>query len=229
MQFFNPIWRYLGRISPFQPLQDVSDEVLMNDAKEQGRSQALKTAPKMEIVEMRSETFKKAVAVIFRKEGGYVNNPRDNGGMTNKGITYKTLARWRGVAPQTISERDMRGLSRQEAEDIYYARYWQACRCDDLPDGLDLLIFDFAVNSGPARAAKFLQAAVRQTRDGIIGGMTLRAVSRANIPDVISKITADRIAWLKKHEDWDEFGNGWTKRFRQIERKALKINHGGSW
>ena len=175
---------------------------------------------------MTKTVFQNAVAKILKKEGGYVDHPRDNGGPTNFGITYKTLAKWRGVHHSKISKDDVRRLSRQEAIDIYRAKYWTTCRCDELPEGLALAVFDFAVNSGPARAAKFLQRIVGAKVDGIIGGMTLKAVKRWDEKELIVWLQNARLQWLEKHEDWDVFGRGWTNRINQIKDEALSIAKG---
>ena len=42
-------------------------------------------------------------------------------------------------------------------------------KCDDIPSGLDLCLFDFGVNAGSGRAAKFLQQMIGTTVDGGIG------------------------------------------------------------
>ena len=104
-----------------------------------------------------------ALTHVLAQEGGYVDHPADPGGATNKGITIQTLAQWRGHA---VTKDDVRNLSIKEAGEMYHARYWQAVHADDLPAGLDLAMFDYAVNSGPARAIKTLQQALGLTPDG---------------------------------------------------------------
>ena len=54
--------------------------------------------------------------------------------------------------------------------------YWDRVKADQLPEGLDLCVFDWAVNSGTGRAAKKLQAMIGTTVDGGIGSNTLRAL-----------------------------------------------------
>ena len=39
---------------------------------------------------MSKEHFEKTLKFILQREGGYVNDPNDLGGETNKGITYRT-------------------------------------------------------------------------------------------------------------------------------------------
>ncbi len=99
---------------------------------------------------MASATFERALDLVLSFEGGFVHDPRDPGGATNLGVTQATLARACG-RPVSIDE--VRALTRAEAGAIYRRLYWTAIRGDALPAGLDLAVFDCAVNSGPARRA----------------------------------------------------------------------------
>ncbi len=78
------------------------------------------------------------------------------------GITRKTLARWRGIHPWwNLPKTAVKALDRTEAARIYKALFWDVCGAGKLPRGVDLCVFDFAVNSGPQRAVKALQSALR--------------------------------------------------------------------
>lgn len=103
---------------------------------------------------MAASNFERALAHVLAFEGGFVNHPLDPGGATNLGITRAMLARARG-RPVTVAH--VRALTRAEAASIYRRFYWNAVRADDLPGGLDLAVFDLAVNAGPTRAARLLQ------------------------------------------------------------------------
>ncbi|MEO7224254.1 MAG: glycosyl hydrolase 108 family protein, partial [Devosia sp.] len=121
--------------------------------------------------------FARCLDQILKYEGGYVDHPEDPGGATNLGITHKTLARWRKIAPWwKLPKTDVRALGRDEATRIYDASYWQRVRGAELPDGRDLTLFDYAVNSGPVRAVKALQALLKVKADGWIGPLTLDAL-----------------------------------------------------
>src|SRR5690606_7617867 len=99
---------------------------------------------------MTDDRFETCLAQVLRHEGGYVDHPLDPGGATNMGITRKTLARWRRVAPWSdLPKAAVETLSRQEASRIYRQFYWDLCRAGQLPPGVDLAVFDYAVNSGP--------------------------------------------------------------------------------
>lgn len=147
---------------------------------------------------------------IIATEGGYVDHPRDPGGATNMGITHKTLAAWRGVA---VTKDDVRALTRAEALEIYRAQYWNTVRGDDLPAGLDYAVFDYAVNSGPARATKDLQRVLGVPADGIIGAITLEAIRRANdIAGLIERLCERRWRFVQSLSTFATFGNGWRRR-----------------
>ena len=44
---------------------------------------------------MKDENFEKMLKFVLQEEGGYVNDPHDRGGETNKGITHATYDSYR--------------------------------------------------------------------------------------------------------------------------------------
>ncbi|HEY7821399.1 MAG TPA: glycosyl hydrolase 108 family protein, partial [Acidimicrobiia bacterium] len=124
---------------------------------------------------MAKGNFPKCLAVTLTHEGGYVNHPRDPGGATNLGVTHKTLAAHLG---RPVSKQDVRNLTQGDVEPIYRRGYWLPVKGENLPHGVDLAVFDFGVNSGPSRSAKYLQGVVGVAKDGKIGPKTLIAVHR---------------------------------------------------
>ena len=177
---------------------------------------------------MVANNFNLAVSEIFKHEGGYVDHPKDPGGATNMGITRKTLASWRGIKPfSKLPKSEVKSLKKTEAKAIYKKRYWDRVRGDKLPSGLDLALFDFAVNSGPARAVKTLQALLYVRRDGIIGSITLGAlnkkIKRVGITKIILDYSAKRISFLRRLKTFSIFGKGWVRRVNLVEHVALKL------
>ena len=114
--------------------------------------------------------YNECLKIILMHEGGYVNHPKDPGGETNLGVTKRVYEEWGGT-------KEMKDLTVEDVEPIYKKNYWDKIKGDDLPDGLDLCVFDFGVNAGPGRAAKFLQRMIGTTVDGGIGPMTLAKVN----------------------------------------------------
>jgi len=110
--------------------------------------------------------FERAIPIILKAEGGYVNNPNDPGGETNFGISKRSYP-----------DVDIKNLTVDQASAIYRSDYWIAARCEDLPWPLSLVHFDCAVNQGVARAARLLQHSVGVTEDGVIGPQTIAAAA----------------------------------------------------
>lgn len=103
------------------------------------------------------ELFKKALQFVLKWEGGYVNNPNDKGGATNKGITQNTYNNW--LKKHNKPFKDVKNISNLEVEEIYYNNYWLAAGCNKMTSKLAVLVFDTAVNMGISRAKQFLKAA----------------------------------------------------------------------
>jgi lysozyme family protein len=164
--------------------------------------------------------FEQAVERVLRHEGGFVQHPRDPGGATRFGITRETLS-WARNRAASVS--DIRRLSRKEAIAIYRRLYWDAVCADELPSGLDLAVFDLAVNSGPARAVTMLQATLGVEADGIVGPFTLNAAREADVPDVIRRLTKARLGFLGRLATWPVFGLGWSRRVLAVEQEALRL------
>lgn len=158
--------------------------------------------------------FARALDHVFQWEGGFSDDPADPGGATRFGITRATLADWRGEA---ASVADVRTLDRDEAAAIY----WDACRCGAMPAGLELLVFDAAVNQGPVRAVRLLQAALRVRQDGQIGPVTLDAARSADTRAAIIEFAARRMEAYGMLATFPRFGLGWSRRLMDGVAAAL--------
>lgn len=164
--------------------------------------------------------FDTALAEILRHEGGWVDHPADPGGATNRGVTLKTLSEWLG-RPATKAE--VKALTVADVAPIYRAKYWNVVKADDLPAGVDLMVFDLAVNSGPGRAAKFLQEVVGAAQDGSIGPATLAKVRALHPLAVIDGMARRREAFYRSLRTFDTFGRGWMKRLADVTAKAKEM------
>ena len=166
------------------------------------------------------ENFNVALQHMLRHEGGFINHPRDPGGMTNLGVTARTWEDWIGHAP---SEKEMRELTPEKVAPLYKRKYWDAIKGDDLPSGVDYCVFDCAVNSGPGRAAKMLQEVVGVKPDGGIGPITLAAVKAVDPVVLISKYSDKRLQFWQSLPTFETFGKGWTRRGNEVKEAALKM------
>lgn len=164
------------------------------------------------------DNFGPALAAVLVHEGGYVNHPRDPGGATNRGVTQTVYNDWR--VTHGLPEQSVKHITDAEVMAIYKHRYWDAVKGDELPCGVDYCVFDFAVNSGTLRAARYLQEAAGANVDGMIGPATLAAVAAEGADELIDTICDARLAFLKRLSTFDTFGKGWTRRVEDVRAKA---------
>ena len=163
------------------------------------------------------ENFDAALAAILHHEGGFVNHPKDPGGMTNLGVTKRVWEEWVG---HEVDEKTMRALTPADVDTLYRRKYWDKVRGDELPTGVDYIVFDAAINSGPGRAAKWLQTAVGAVPDGAIGPGTLAKVEAMEPAAIIEKYQETRLAFLQSLPTWDIFGKGWGRRVAEVGKAA---------
>lgn len=176
--------------------------------------------------------FKDCLAETLKWEGGYSNHPKDPGGKTQWGIIQRVYNSYRRL--KNASPREVKLITRTEMEDIYKTFYWDKVHGDVLPIGLDCVVFDFAVNSGPSRSTKFLQKAINKVEgrslkvDGVWGPATLdAATSLKDLPGVIARVCDDRLTWLQTLKTWVTFGKGWGRRVKGIKPVALQMAEEG--
>ena len=167
------------------------------------------------------DNFQKALAAVLVHEGGFVNHPQDPGGMTNLGCTK---AVWEEHCGHTVDEKAMRALTPNDVGPLYRQKYWNKVCGDDLPAGVDYVVFDAAINSGPGRAAKWLQACVGVEPDGGIGPKTLAAVKAANPKQLVEDYSKRRLSFLMDLPTWGTFGKGWTRRVNEVNTTALSMS-----
>jgi lysozyme family protein len=177
--------------------------------------------------------FKRCMDFVFDREGGYVDNPDDPGGATNLGITIGTLTSWRG---KTVTKQDVKNLDKAEATRIYHKRYWLEARCDRLPSGLDLAVYDFAVNAGTGRSLDYLKQEFgivipppqpnhthrqypTRMRDPAMQYVLANLPDR-NVRDLISGVCSRRRAFYRRSSQFAIFGKGWLDRVDRAQRLA---------
>lgn len=170
---------------------------------------------------MTAANWPNCLQAILDFEGGFVNNPADPGGATNLGITLATL---KSYNPADTTD-DLKALTRTSpiVSFIYSTGYWRPVRGDDLPSGVDLIVFDASVNQGPRTAARTLQKAVGVTADGIIGPATLTAVGCFAAPTLIDAIATAREAEYRADAGFATFGKGWLARLDHCQALAVSM------
>lgn len=168
------------------------------------------------------ERFDRCLKAVLRHEGGYVDHPRDPGGATNLGVTLGTAKAYRLDldGDGDVDKNDVRLLTPETAAPVYRKGYWLAAACDKLPAGVDYMIFDLAVNSGTARAKRYLQELVGVPADGVIGPKTLAAVAAVKPARLVAMIAARRLQFYRGLPTFPTFGRGWTRRLSEVTATA---------
>ena len=171
------------------------------------------------------ENYDKCLEMILHHEGGYVNHPKDPGGETNLGVTKRVYEQW--VLENDILTKDMKDLEFEDVAPIYRKNYWDRVKADSLPHGVDLCVFDFSVNAGTGRGAKYLQTVVGATADGAIGPNTLRQVDEwvamRGEEDLVVAYSDARRKYYRKLKTFNTFGRGWLRRVDETEVEALRL------
>ncbi len=165
--------------------------------------------------------FGDSLEAVLAHEGGWANHPRDPGGATMRGVTQRVYDAYR--RRRRLPVRSVRSITTPELHAIYRRQYWDVVRGDELPAGVDLAVFDAAVNSGPVRAAKWLQRAVGVTADGVIGLVTLGATTEQPLARTVHRICDDRLHFLRGLTTWRTFGKGWSRRVAAVRQQALRV------
>ena len=164
--------------------------------------------------------YDKCLETILHHEGGYVNHPKDPGGETNLGVTKRVYLEHGGT-------KNMKDLLVEDVAPIYKKGYWDKMKGDELPNGLDLCVFDFGVNAGPGRSAKYLQTMIGTVADGGIGPNTLAKlaeyVEKHGIEKCIEDFQGARQDYYEKLSTFATFGNGWTRRVDEMTELAMSM------
>ena len=164
--------------------------------------------------------YDKCLETILHHEGGYVNHPKDPGGETNLGVTKRVYEEWGGT-------KDMKDITVEDVAPKYKKNYWDRVKGDDLPSGLDLCVFDFGVNEGTGRSAKYLQRMIGTVADGGIGPNTLRAlgnyVESEGLEQTIRNFQEARQKYYESLKTFETFGRGWTRRVDETTELAVSM------
>ena len=170
-----------------------------------------------------------AFDALMESEGGFTDDIRDPGnflpdgrpGCTNLGVTQRA---WENFIGRQVTHDEMRALTPEQVKPFYKQKYWDVIKADDLPGGIDYMVFDTCVNSGPGRAARLLQQCVGTTPDGSIGPATLAAVTNANLEKLIDDYSAARLDYMQSLNGWPVYGKGWERRVKEVAELADSLS-----
>lgn len=163
----------------------------------------------------------KLVPFILKWEGGFVNDPDDLGGATNKGITFATYKRYRkkkGMPEPTIE--DLKGITDAEWTEILKTMYWDRWEADFINNqSIANILVDWFWCSG-IHGIKRPQKLLNVTVDGIVGEKTIAAVNAADPKDLFEKIKQERFSFIdeicKARPANEKFSKGWLNRINDF-------------
>lgn len=155
--------------------------------------------------------YDKAFKIIIGHEGGYVNDPKDPGGETKYGVSKRAY-------PNV----DIANLTLDDAKKIYRKDYWDACRCEELPGKIKLMVFDTAVNQGVRTAIKLLQQSAKCDADGLIGPNTVKSACKIKEDELLSDYTSYRAVRYAGTRNFDVYGRGWMKRLFSVAKDSAE-------
>jgi len=166
------------------------------------------------------ENWDKSFNMVLVHEGGYVNDPRDPGGRTNMGVTQRA---WESYLNRSVTEAEIRGLTREVIKPFYKAMYWDKLKGDQLPAGVDYAAYDLAVNSGVGRAAKYLQEIAGVVVDGAIGPKSMEAIAACDPQEMVDALCGMRLEFLQRLPTFGTYGKGWSIRVAEVKEKATSM------
>jgi lysozyme family protein len=164
--------------------------------------------------------FEKSLELVLRSEGGYVNNPKDPGGETMRGVTKAAWSTW---LKRTIMPGEMAKLTVADITPFYKALYWDKAYCNQLPAGVDYMAFDAAVNMGVGQSIRLLQRSLGCVADGVIGPNTMKAINEADTKTLIDKFSAQKEMFYRSLGTFSVFGKGWLRRVEEVKQAALSM------
>ena len=171
---------------------------------------------------MTTASYQKALRFILRWEGGFVDDPADRGGRTNRGVTQRTYDSWR--SRQGLAPRDVKDIEEAEVSAIYEGDYWIPPRCDILASPLDLAEFDTAVNMGVRRSVRILQTVLGCGVDGAFGDTTKTAAANCDPGDAVVQYCKVREGIYRGIVQRDptqaRFLKGWMNRLNALRAEA---------
>lgn len=167
--------------------------------------------------------FETAIEMVLRQEGSeYTDDPDDNGGPTRWGITLTDLR----IDDKGATADDVRNLSREQAIDIYWRRYWLGIHLDRLPTGVvQTLVFNQGILSGTGTAVKKLQTVLGVASDGMIGPITAGALRGKNQNavgiDFMIEMQKRYIDIVKSNTSQIKWLRGWMNRTYELLRLCV--------
>lgn len=158
---------------------------------------------------------------ILRWEGGFVNDPLDKGGETNKGITIGTFRRFYG---KDATVEQLKNITDEQWLHIFKCGYWNKWKADEIKNqSVANIVVDWAWCSGTVTAIRQVQKILDVEVDGVVGDNTLTAINTVDQHSLFDKIHSKRIEFVEDIVKRDaaqlRFLKGWINRINALQWK----------
>lgn len=173
-----------------------------------------KAKNQMEKQKKYDKVFIAAMNKVFEHEGGFSDDPRDNGGTTNLGVSLmfaKSIKLDLNKDGKTDAA-DIKLIDTNTALDLYYEHFWLKASCHALRPEVAIFHFDVAVNMGVSAAIRLLQRAAKVSVDGVIGKQTVMATFSRGTEEILTEYATHRMIRYSSLDDWPTYRVGWTRR-----------------
>jgi len=176
--------------------------------------------------------FEAALVHVLKMEGGFSDDAHDPGGPTNRGITLKVFAAWKGITLTSTNRSrlvsELRAIPDAAVREIYRTRYWRPAHCAEMAQALALFHFDAAVNHGVTGAMRLLQRAAGTPADGEIGPNTRAAIARYSTHELLQRYAQVRRERYRTLPHFWRFGRGWLRRVDSTLAAAEALHIGAA-
>ena len=168
------------------------------------------------------ERIEKLKSFILSWEGGFVNDLRDPGGATNKGVT---LATFRSVFGKDKTVKDLKKITDSQWMTIFKTKFWDRYKADSIKDEwITYLLVDWLWTSGPGNAIERVQKFLGLKVDGIVGNVTINKINSFNGKELFIKLWHLRENFIKTRAQYPIYGKGWLRRLNGIQYSKLLVN-----
>ena len=168
------------------------------------------------------ERIENLKSFILSWEGGFVNDPRDPGGATNKGVT---LATFRSVFGKDKTVKDLKKITDSQWMTIFKTKFWDRYKADSIKDEwITYLLVDWLWASGAGNAINRVQKFLGLKVDGIVGNITINKINSHNGKELFTKLWHLREDFIKTRAQYLIYGKGWLRRLNGIQYGKLLVN-----
>jgi len=169
------------------------------------------------------DNFDNCMTAILPYEGGFGDDPNDRGNWTsgkigvgeNRGTKY-------GISAMAEPGVDIKNLTKTGAIQIYRTKYAPPVAFDAQPYGVDLVVLDIAINSGPSRALSLLGRALG-TDLKTASALSMLAQEYKDKIGLVKSICAKRAAFYRSISTFSRYGKGWLRRNAGMEATGVAM------